>query len=144
MTGWCIYVIHSRNFFILFLKLIFFQRVEYTDTLGRSRTCLRKDLPYYQKLNEDLTPKEEPEEKLKEADFAKQSEELQLWYKKRDELREKWEEEEKVLSTKRDIHYRDVLFGGIYFTFVRILSIRFSYYNFISCYRGSYTWCRFL
>ncbi|XP_065225011.1 coiled-coil domain-containing protein 174 [Planococcus citri] len=85
--------------------------VEYTDTLGRSRTCLRKDLPYYKKLNEDLKPEEEPEEKPKEEDIAKQSEELQLWYQKRDELRQKWEEEEKVLSTKRDIHYQDVLFS---------------------------------
>lgn len=90
----------------------FLFRVEYTDALGRSRTCLRKDLPYYKELNEDLTPKEKPPEPPKEVNFVKQSEELEVWYKKREEMRQKWEEEEKILSHKRDIHYQDVLFDG--------------------------------
>lgn len=98
-------------------KLIHFctlPRVEYVDTLGRSRTCLRKDLQYYKGLNEDLQPRDNPPEPLKPVNFVKQSEEMELFDKKREELRQKWEEEEKILSTKRDIHYQDVLFGGMY------------------------------
>lgn len=42
------------------------------------------------------------------------SEDLFLWNKKREELRKMWEEEEKRLKDKNDIHYQDVLFNGTY------------------------------
>ncbi len=37
--------------------LLSFLRVDYVDALGRSRRCLRKDLPDFQKMDEELQNK---------------------------------------------------------------------------------------
>jgi hypothetical protein len=40
---------HMLNLTVLF-------RVEYTDSLGRSRLCLRKDLPHMQEIDKSIQP----------------------------------------------------------------------------------------
>lgn len=98
-------------------------RVTFTDSLGRSRTCLRTDLSYYKELDCELKVGPPVEEtSTKEDTEVNESakiipEEVQLWDQKREELRKMWEEEEKRLSEKKDIHYQDVLFDGISFSF---------------------------
>lgn len=98
-------------------------RITFTDALGRSRTCLRSDFEYYKELDTDLKNARNTEtisvtENENENGPVKViSEELKLWDKKREELRKKWEEEEKRLTEKRDIHYQDVLFDGLIYLF---------------------------
>ena len=38
------------------IKHAFFDRVDYTDMLGRSRRCMKKDLPQLQKMDKQLVP----------------------------------------------------------------------------------------
>ncbi len=85
------------------------------DSLGRTRTCLRADVPYYKTLDSKLRMDESSSQEPKEDQNPKIiSEELLLWDQKREELRKMWEEEENRLSQKRDIHYSDILFNGIF------------------------------
>lgn len=112
-------------------------RVEYTDCLGRTRTCLRKDLEYLKSKDAELRssidlkerggqilPEEEQEaleEKAKresdknnekqEDDLSEQNELLSADMR-REILRRQWEKEEDALRNKKDIHYQDILFNG--------------------------------
>ncbi|XKL61815.1 hypothetical protein PGB90_001648 [Kerria lacca] len=87
--------------------------VTFVDSLGRSRTCLRADLSYYKNLDNKLKPEKSMTEIISKENGSSKiiSEDLFLWNKKREELRKMWEEEEKRLKDKNDIHYQDVLFN---------------------------------
>lgn len=51
-------IIHTHVTLSLFLTPIFlFSRVDYVDALGRSRRCMKKDLPGFQKMDLDLKGK---------------------------------------------------------------------------------------
>ncbi|XP_023659891.1 coiled-coil domain-containing protein 174 [Paramormyrops kingsleyae] len=75
--------------------------VDYVDALGRSRRCMKKDLPEYQKLDQDLHGKR----------FEKPGEKTLLSEDMRRELqRQQWEQEEEE-AMKRPVgpvHYENV------------------------------------
>ncbi|XP_012680402.2 coiled-coil domain-containing protein 174 [Clupea harengus] len=74
--------------------------VEYVDALGRSRKCLRKDLPDFQKMDQDLQ-----KNRLGSGDKTLLSEDM-----RREIQREEWEAEEEE-SMKRPvgpIHYENI------------------------------------
>ncbi|CAH0552558.1 unnamed protein product [Brassicogethes aeneus] len=106
--------------------------VEYVDCLGRTRTCLRKDLKHIKKDDENLkeiqrkrkevspvwnTVKETKEpflEATEEEDIASISDEKKELLSadmRRDFLRKQWEKEEEELNNKTNIHYQDILFS---------------------------------
>ena len=39
----------------MFLNIIVVSRVDYVDSLGRSRRCLRKDLKHLQEMDKDIS-----------------------------------------------------------------------------------------
>ncbi|XP_006822366.1 coiled-coil domain-containing protein 174-like [Saccoglossus kowalevskii] len=82
--------------------------VDYTDSLGRSRRCMKKDLKYLQDLDKDLNPalkssNTEDEPDLLSADM------------KREMLRKKWEEEEAEAMSKPvgPVHYENVRYEEV-------------------------------
>ncbi|XP_071573492.1 uncharacterized protein [Temnothorax nylanderi] len=85
--------------------------VEYQDCFGRTRKCLREDLPHMQKkddlIKQEITKKhlgEEEEEGNKEQYIVQEKEpEIEI-------MRRKWEEQTRKLADKADIHYQDILF----------------------------------
>jgi len=121
---------------IIFIKY----RVEYTDSLGRTRKCLRQDLkdikardaelrehaekrhqtvPPTEKTTEkekepELSPEKEPEtEEDIESRIAEEESELISGEMRREMLRRQWEQEEDELRDKTEIHYQNVLFNGL-------------------------------
>lgn len=74
--------------------------VDYVDALGRSRRCLRKDLPDFQKMDEDLHNK-----RVTGADRHLLSEDM-----RREMQREEWEreEEEQMKRPVGPIHYENI------------------------------------
>ncbi|RZC32897.1 coiled-coil domain-containing protein 174 [Asbolus verrucosus] len=103
--------------------------VEYVDCLGRTRTCLRKDLNYLKSKDKDLEliveskrrnreksrsktpePSPEPEPKPPEPELSEENELLSSDMR-REILRRQWEKEEEELRNKQDIHYQDILFN---------------------------------
>lgn len=74
--------------------------VDYIDALGRSRKCLRKDLPAFQKMDQDLQNK-----KVTGADRTLLSEDM-----RREMQREQWEreEEEQMKRPVGPIHYENI------------------------------------
>ncbi|KAL6429616.1 hypothetical protein ACFW04_007509 [Cataglyphis niger] len=84
--------------------------VEYQDCFGRTRKCLREDLPHMQKKDElikrEIMKKnnENGEEENKEQYSIQEKEpEIEI-------MRRKWEEQTQKLADKVDIHYQDILF----------------------------------
>lgn len=85
--------------------------VEYQDCFGRTRKCLREDLPHMQKkddlIKQEIMKKhldEDKEEESKEQYFVPEKEpEIEI-------MRRKWEEQTRKLADKVDIHYQDILF----------------------------------
>ncbi|KAL6257947.1 hypothetical protein P5V15_011545 [Pogonomyrmex californicus] len=85
--------------------------VEYQDCFGRTRKCLREDLPHMQKKDELIKQEimkrhidEDKEEKDKEQYTTQEKEpEIEI-------MRRKWEEQTQKLADKVDIHYQDILF----------------------------------
>lgn len=84
--------------------------VEYQDCFGRTRKCLREDLPHMQKKDELLKQEmnkhfnEDKEEENKEQYPIQEKEpEIEI-------MRRKWEEQTQKLADKVDIHYQDILF----------------------------------
>lgn len=87
--------------------------VEYEDCFGRTRKCLKEDLPFMQEKDQlikhqiisekgiDPKTKDNIERSYKEEE-VKESE--------IDVMRRKWEEQTKKLADKVNIHYQDVLF----------------------------------
>ncbi|XP_039310079.1 coiled-coil domain-containing protein 174 [Solenopsis invicta] len=97
--------------------------VEYQDCFGRTRKCLREDLPYMQKkddlIKEEIMKKhigEEKEENREQYPIQEKEPEIEV-------MRRKWEEQTRKLADKVDIHYQDILFdearthGVGYYTF---------------------------
>ncbi|XP_063071107.1 coiled-coil domain-containing protein 174 isoform X2 [Engraulis encrasicolus] len=74
--------------------------VEYVDALGRSRKCLRKDLPDFQKMDQDFQ-----KNRLGSGDKSLLSEDM-----RRENQREQWEreEEEAMKRPVGPIHYEDI------------------------------------
>lgn len=85
--------------------------VEYTDCFGRTRKCLREDLPKMQEkdayLKKNVVEKEPKEKKEKPLFFEDRVPEKEPEIEM---MRRKWEEETAKLADKVDIHYQDVLF----------------------------------
>ncbi|XP_060776101.1 coiled-coil domain-containing protein 174 [Neoarius graeffei] len=74
--------------------------VDYVDALGRSRKCLRKDLPQFQKMDQDLQSKQ-----VVGADRTLLSEDM-----RRELQREQWEreEEEQMKRPVGPVHYENI------------------------------------
>ncbi|KAI4460308.1 hypothetical protein MML48_6g00017791 [Holotrichia oblita] len=93
--------------------------VEYVDCLGRTRKCMRKDLPYLKERDSDLKSKgsnsdneennQQKNDDKQAGDFDENSELLSNDMRT-ELLRRKWETEEDELRKKSDIHYQDILF----------------------------------
>lgn len=88
--------------------------VEYQDCFGRTRKCLRKDLPKMREKDEvvkrEITKEPQQEEFRAEAEPSapiipevEKEPEIEI-------MRKKWEEQMARLADKTDIHYQDVLF----------------------------------
>ncbi|KAL1506521.1 hypothetical protein ABEB36_005869 [Hypothenemus hampei] len=109
--------------------------VEYTDSLGRTRNCLRKDLEYIKARDEELRSLAiernqagitKPEENLREKkisddeyeerretpeeELTERSEEMISADMRRETLRKQWEKEEEELRNKSNVHYQNLLF----------------------------------
>lgn len=85
--------------------------VEYQDCFGRTRKCLREDLPHMQK-KDDLI-KQEIMKKHIDEDKEEENKEQYSIQEKEPEIeimRRKWEEQTRKLADKVDIHYQDILF----------------------------------
>ncbi|XP_065120574.1 coiled-coil domain-containing protein 174 [Paramisgurnus dabryanus] len=74
--------------------------VDYVDALGRSRRCLKKDLPDFQKMDQDLQSK-----RVTGTDRTLLSDDM-----RREMQREEWEREEEEQMNKPvgPIHYEDI------------------------------------
>uniref|UniRef100_A0A6V7L9C8 CCDC174 alpha/beta GRSR domain-containing protein n=1 Tax=Bracon brevicornis TaxID=1563983 RepID=A0A6V7L9C8_9HYME len=85
--------------------------IEYEDCFGRTRKCLRRDLPKMQEKDKliegEMNQKKTVHEQPKEAspNFTPPPSELEL-----EKLRKKWTEQTEKLAHKQDIHYQDILF----------------------------------
>ncbi|XP_020279556.1 coiled-coil domain-containing protein 174 [Pseudomyrmex gracilis] len=82
--------------------------VEYQDCFGRTRKCLKDDLPHMQKkdklIEQEIMKKSDIEEENKEQYPVQEKEpEIEI-------MRRKWEEQTQKLADKVDIHYQDILF----------------------------------
>ena len=99
--------------------------MDYVDSFGRTRRCLRKDLPTFQRQDADLK-KDENKATSSSApsytNFIKSSEPSNFPEGPADEAeearrarRQKWEEEEAENARKSKLHYQDILYQGIYF-----------------------------
>lgn len=98
--------------------------VDFVDCLGRTKRCHKDDLEAMKRDDEKLKSKlfPEPDGSRKEKERPEQvktsnMEEIKIPElcsedMKKDMLRQKWEEQERILADKKDIHYQDVLFNG--------------------------------
>ncbi|KAJ8049939.1 hypothetical protein HOLleu_02908 [Holothuria leucospilota] len=88
--------------------------VDYTDTLGRSRRCMKKDLPDLMKMDKNLHPEKFREESLK-TDEDGTTPELMSSDMQRERMRKKWEQEEQELLERgqTSIHYQNVRFDEV-------------------------------
>ncbi|XP_028413136.1 coiled-coil domain-containing protein 174-like [Dendronephthya gigantea] len=77
--------------------------VEYVDSFGRSKMCLRKDLPLMKEKDENVKLKS-----LEESKLTLLSDDM-----RRDMIRKKWEEEVQEALDKPvgPVHYQDMMFG---------------------------------
>lgn len=86
--------------------------IDYKDCFGRTRRCLRKDLPRMKEkdslIEREITKKshtEEIEEHIQPPVFISPEKEPEI-----EIMRKKWEEQTEKLTKKSDIHYQDILF----------------------------------
>lgn len=108
------------------------QWVEYTDCLGRTRKCLRKDLEFFKKKDSELAREAAPKEEVDDdrrsetpererhpkvvpgPSYAQPNPNAETLPFDRDsklaEMRKNWEEKEVVNANRDEIHYQDVLF----------------------------------
>ncbi|XP_049857301.1 coiled-coil domain-containing protein 174 [Schistocerca gregaria] len=86
--------------------------VEYVDFLGRTRKCLKEDLERMKKIDSEFqrTVSKEPNQDIHPPDvlLTDQISERPEFLQK---LHEVWEEQEKQLKEKQNIHYQDVFFN---------------------------------
>ncbi|XP_077487314.1 coiled-coil domain-containing protein 174 [Amblyomma americanum] len=80
--------------------------VDYTDALGRSRRCMRKDLPALMKNDQELTGKAG----TVETDIPERTAQFLVHERTREQLRQQWEEQEAENAYKESLHYGDVRF----------------------------------
>ena len=90
--------------------------VEYTDPLGRTRTCMKKDLKRVQRKNKDIVRSDEDDnsddDRHERTRPVNSDDEPDLLSEdmRRDMLRQKWEKEEMENLSKDSLHYTDVRF----------------------------------
>lgn len=99
----------------------FVPRVDYTDVLGRSRKCLKKDLPKLQSLDKSII-QEVPSSNQgtvplnsanQQASTTHSTPDLLSEDMRREMLRQKWEEEQRQMLENQDtVHYSNVQFDG--------------------------------
>ncbi|KAF5270394.1 hypothetical protein FQR65_LT05582 [Abscondita terminalis] len=98
--------------------------VEYTDCLGRTRKCMRKDLEFVKTKDKELLAAVDKDENKAEQlsktgscvrelneNKVTESSELLSSDMRRELLRQQWEKEEEELRQKSDVHYQDILFN---------------------------------
>lgn len=115
--------LYTINLIITF----YFFRVNYTDFFGRTRRCLKSDLEFFKKrdyrIEKELGPPQSSNEIkqnnysikqqfIKEGQDSEEKSELISSDMRREQLRLKWEEEERKLAERTDIHYEDIRFDG--------------------------------
>merc|ERR1719273_1236491 len=81
--------------------------VEYTDALGRTRQCMKKDLAALQRQDRDMVREEEEDQETGEG-LRKEEPDLLSADMRMDMLRQKWEQQELENLTKENLHYSDV------------------------------------
>lgn len=104
--------------------------MDYTDFFGRTRRCLKTDLDFFKKRDQriirELEPQQPPpsskeskqnnpsyvQQFVKEGNNSEEISELISSDMRREKLRLKWEEEERKLAERTDIHYEDIRFDG--------------------------------
>lgn len=86
--------------------------VEYEDCFGRTRKCLREDLPHMQEkdqlIKQQIISKKGIDPKTQdiiEQNYVEEEKEPEI-----EIMRRKWEEQTRKLADKANIHYQDVLF----------------------------------
>lgn len=99
--------------------------VDFVDCLGRTKRCHKDDLEVMkeqdEKLKKSLHGESISEEKEKENLKDVQLPQLCSEDMKREILRQKWEEQERKLLDKKNVHYQDVLFDGkLSFNFITL------------------------
>lgn len=82
--------------------------VEYTDAFGRTRECLRSELPEKLEQDKQLSRDINPQEKEAEEEAPLDPHSVEDLY--REARRKKWEAEEELNASKKDLHYQDVLY----------------------------------
>ncbi|KAH8021523.1 hypothetical protein HPB51_015919 [Rhipicephalus microplus] len=80
--------------------------VDYTDALGRSRRCMRKDLPALIDSDKELTGKAG----VVEADIPERTAQFLAHERTREQLRQQWQDQEAENAYKESLHYGDVRF----------------------------------
>ncbi|XP_071478123.1 coiled-coil domain-containing protein 174-like [Diadema antillarum] len=90
--------------------------VDYTDSLGRSRRCMRKDLPHLISMDKNLNPQafQEKEEK-KTSEKGEELPDLMSNDMYREMLRKKWEAEEEAAANgpQGPTHYQNVKYDEV-------------------------------
>ncbi|XP_065157400.1 coiled-coil domain-containing protein 174 [Atheta coriaria] len=93
--------------------------VEFVDSFGRTRTCLKEDLASFKQNDKGLDSKNKSKSGSISPTPKKQEENIEYDEKnellsadmRRNLLRQQWEREEQLLMDKSDLHYQDILFG---------------------------------
>jgi len=83
--------------------------VEYTDALGRTRKCMKKDLPSLQEQDKEMV-REDPEDQETGQGLRKEEPDMLNEEMRWDLTRQKWEQQEMENLTKESLHYTDVRF----------------------------------
>lgn len=83
-------------------------RVDYVDCFGRSHRCLRIDLEYMKSKDAQVSENLD----LNKKPVSEEQPEMLSADMQREAMRQKWEEQERKLLDKGEIHYQDVLFDG--------------------------------
>ncbi|ESN95361.1 hypothetical protein HELRODRAFT_193569 [Helobdella robusta] len=87
------------------------QWVEFEDSLGRTRRCLKKDLEHFKSLDKKLNINKPDQKELINNSMVEP--ELMSNDMRREIERRKWEEEVTKMRMKDEIHYSDVTFNEI-------------------------------
>jgi len=86
------------------------QWVEYVDALGRTRKCMKKDLPDLQRQDKEMVREDTVEPQETGQGLRKEEPDLLSEDMRRDLIRQKWEQQEMENLTKENLHYSDVRF----------------------------------
>ena len=86
------------------------QWVEYVDALGRTRTCMKKDLPNLKKQDKEMVREDTVEPQETGQGLRKEEPDMLSADVRMDDLRQKWEQQELENLEKSNLHYSDVRF----------------------------------